>query len=318
MKLGDTKPISRAEMFARVGAHKLVDGIIEKQMIEELAAAWRGETHDGRSQTWNRSFHASSFPGNNPMACERKALYSLMGIPELEPVKPFGKAIMEAGQDIEERITARLEASGRLLSKVGSAGEQTNFRHNRYWLVGHTDAIVLPYGYNRPHVVEIKTKDQSAIEAMKAGEMSFEAQHRWQCLLYMWFTRIAHKQLGFEEQGLEVCRDGTILYVSRDRPRVTHEFLIEWDEDGVREGLERLEQWQQDYREDVLPPRPKEWRWTEVPCKWCGVKKLCKQDGKDGVTKLTESGTIAWAKEMDPDYDPAAVRASVIDYWEGR
>jgi len=67
---------------------------------------------------------------------------------------------------------------------------------------------------------------------------------------------------------------------------------------------------------DELPPRPKEWRWTEEPCKWNPYKKLCKQDHKDGVVKLSESNAVKFALEHDPSYNIDKIRKRVTDRWQ--
>lgn len=306
---------SRSEMFAKLGLTKPVAEPIlneaykreERQIYEEdLFSAPHG-------QHWHLSFHASSFPGDDPKACGRKAIYTLMNIPGKEPISRQGRAVMEAGQDIEARVVWRYYRSGLLLSDPPDAEHQMGYEDTEHWLTGSPDVILLIPNKNRPHVVEIKTKWDSVIDKMKAGQQSFDPAHRIQCLTYIGLTR-DNAHLWPE---LEPCNSGSILYLSRDNPSKTHEFVFSYNEEFMKEGREKLEEWKQNYLNGELPERPKNWKWTEEPCKWCVYKRdVCKPDYKDGVTKLKDSNGIAWAeKQRKIGYDYEETRKAVLQRW---
>jgi hypothetical protein len=122
------------------------------------------------------------------------------------------------------------------------------------------------------------------------------------------------------EIELQPLRSGSLIYASRNRPKVTSEYLFTHDEAWFQTGLARLEQVQQYFRDDVLPPQPfggKEW--SALPCGWCRLKReSCKKDHKAGTTKLTESLGNAFADQLYGGYDAAAVHQSVIDRWRGK
>jgi hypothetical protein len=125
-----------------------------------------------------------------------------------------GRAIMDAGEDIERRVIERFHRSGILLSSP-DPDNQTVLVHPKYWLTGSVDAVILVDG--KPHVVEIKTKALSKIIGMKKGTDSYDEQHYWQCFGYTWLVREAQER-GMLWKDMPYCDSGTILYLARDDP----------------------------------------------------------------------------------------------------
>jgi hypothetical protein len=237
-----------------------------------------------------------------------------MGIPNSKPIDPYGRAIMDAGLDIEDRVVSRFHRAGLLLSSP-TGNEQTNFSLKDYWLTGHTDAIILPPGWNSPHPLEVKTKADDKVDEMRRGARSYDEPHYLQLMCYMLLTRIFHTALGFDKLGLDLCTDGTIFYCSRDSPLKTAEFTIQYDEECVNKGLEKLNEWKQAFLEEKLPERPKSWYWTLDPCRYCELKKPCKEDDKYNIHNLKLSHTIPFAKSVLSDYDYDKMRQEVLDRW---
>ena len=62
--------------------------------------------------------------------------------------------------------------------------------------------------------------------------------------------------------------------------------------------------------------RPKEWRWTETPCRWCPQKRMCKADIKADIVNVDQSCTVDFAKTVDQKYDPVKNRRMVIKRWK--
>src|SRR4029077_18664503 len=168
---------------------------------------------------------------------------------------------------------------------------------------GSIDAVIRPEGWNRGHVTDIKSKDGSVIDAMKRGQKSYEMNHYYQVQTYLGFLqdeknymdlywdyteRVAERDdVAFMHPDLygltgrpETC---SILAVSRDRPRHTHEFDFSFDEEAWEKGTNLLTEWKKKFMADELPARDKDWRWLEQPCGYCDVKRLCKADVKAGV-----------------------------------
>jgi CRISPR/Cas system-associated exonuclease Cas4 (RecB family) len=309
--------ISRLEFFRRLGAVRLIDPLLADQYARDEEANWRGTLQmSNRELGWNSSFHASQFPGDDPKPCGRRAMYRLMGIPSEKPFTPESRAYMEAGLDIEERTVQRFQRSGVLLSKTN--GAQTNFVSRKYWITGHVDAIIRPPTWYSPHPVEIKTTSNEKIEEMRAGMRTYDPQHRLQLMTYCWFTRRAHTALGFDKLGMTPCQDGSIIYLSRDKPRNTFEFFIHFDPNVINLGLQQIVAWQKLFLttpNGVLPPRNSTWKWTEQPCKWCDYKKVCKADHNERVRDLDLSNAVVHAMEVKPSYLYREVRIAVLQRW---
>src|SRR5689334_2129466 len=100
---------TRSELFQKLGIMKpLVNPILDAAYEIEEKQIWLEDLQSSpHGQHWHVSFHASSFPGDDPKACGRAAMYSLMNIPAQEPIDRKGRAVMEAGKDIENRIVWR-------------------------------------------------------------------------------------------------------------------------------------------------------------------------------------------------------------------
>lgn len=305
--------VSLMDVLRRLQVVRAIDAILEDQYrAEEEAKLAREKDENIRSETFHQSFHASSFPLADS-ACARKALYSMMALPADEPVSRYGRAIMESGEHIEDRIVARFRDAGVLLSRNDGPGKQTNFRHSDYWLTGFVDSII---NLNSAvHVVEIKSKKHAHVEEMRSGTRKWDEQHRGQAMTYIWFARMAHEVMGWDKLGLTKCKSASILYVSRDAPGYTAEFWIDWDEAEFNAALEKLRQWKQWFIDKYLPKREKGLYWTKPPCQWCDFKGPCKEDDKSGCESLTESAAVERAKQVISNYDFDQVWEGVLSSW---
>jgi hypothetical protein len=147
---------------------------------------------------------------------------------------------------------------------------------------------------------------------MKEGQQSYDPAHRIQAMTY---TGLAAENQEFLWPDLAPIKDGELLYVSRNRPSVTHTYRFDYDKEFMQRGREKLIEWRDSFLNEILPERPKSWRWTEQPCKWCPLKRRCKADYKAGITKLADSNAIISAKEIRPEYDYEKTRKAVLDRW---
>lgn len=240
----------------------------------------------------------------------------MMDIPHTEPFSPDGMAIMNAGKDLEDRITAMLDYAGTLISAPPTAPVQSGFACPETMLTGSIDAVLKLHTENSPHPVEIKSKDDKKIWEMRKGERECEEQHRNQLYAYMYGLKNYPEQIIPNHLDLDPVKGGTVLYVSRDRPMNVHEFYFPYDEEAIELAVSNLKSFGQHWEDGTLPPRPKEWRWTEDPCKWCELKKLCKADMKAGITKLDESNVLKFAEEHDPSYSLEEKRKKVKERWK--
>ena len=269
-----------------------------------------------------RAFYASMFPGGeDELRCPRLALYNMMNIPEPEPISPSGRAIMNMGNAAEKQIVWRWGKMGLLLNvkvpdKEYGYMNQIGFTDKETWLSGYADAVMdIRPRWDSVLPVDVKSKSQAKIDAMKAGEASYDPDHYKQVQAYLYLCRKFHQQMGWDKLGLNPAKGGVIYYVSRDNPRSTWSAYVPYDEDFVNAGIERLRVWKEHYLNDELPERPKEWKWTKPPCQWCPLKKMCKQDIREDVTRLSDSNTVQLAKKLNPDFDLDKVRQEVMKRW---
>jgi hypothetical protein len=92
--------VSQREFLSRLGVVRLVDPITEDAYKHVAHHRWENDLDSSpHGQPWHTSFHASEFPGDDPKACARKALYGLMGLPAGQPIEPRGLTVMDAGKD---------------------------------------------------------------------------------------------------------------------------------------------------------------------------------------------------------------------------
>lgn len=278
---------------------------------EQIYAENLGSSPHG--EKWHTSFHASSFPGYDPKACGRKAIYTLMDIPNDKPVNRKGRAIMEAGKAVEEQIVWRFARAGILLTPDPDAEHQLHLETPDAWLTGSPDAIIkLPSG--GAHVVEIKSKAHEKILEMISGLRGYDDVHKTQ--LFAYTATLLSERYKTTTLG-SIIEGHSILYASRDDPSTTCEYRFDLpDPEFFQTGVERLTEWKLNFQNDILPERPKEWKWTETPCKYCPFKKFaCKPDYKDNVVELSKSNGIEFAKEIRTEYDYESTRKEVLERW---
>lgn len=338
---------TRIQLFVAAGIVRLIEPLTDLVYKEAEKNIWINDLDSSpHGEAWNTSFHASSFPGDDQLACGRKAVYSLLNIPNPKPTSRFLRGVADAGKAIETEIVRRFYNAGLLLSAPPDAETQTGFKDEEYWLTGNCDAIVLPYKWNRPHVIEIKSKADDKIQLMKALQRKWDDKHRNQILTYIGFTHETHPwkeatvcrdtwKLATSDDvlcrvhgnrdclitiPLAPCKSGTIFYVSRDNPSNTWEFTFSYDPIFMDKGRSKIMEWQEAFQREILPDRPrfddgKLSGWSKQPCQYCDLKPLCKKDWTDKVESLRDSHAIKFTKELRSDYDYDKTREAVIDRW---
>lgn len=328
------------ELLVRLGALRVVEPVTDLAYSVALEKRWLSQAGDNpHGRPWHVSFHASSFPGDSTQACPRFAMYGLMDIPTGGPIERWLDGVADVGKAVELGIVRANRDAGFLCrsnqpgrsSDPDSKQPQMGFIDKEHWLTGSVDMPLLPFNYDSPHIVEIKSKHESKIELMQYGERSFDAKHRNQLLCSL---GLAHENPDAfkhptEDRILAPAVDGSIYYQARDTdwpgPPQTFEFYFQYDPGFMEQGRAHLKEWRRAFIEGELPtkiPRkntrshPNGWRWSEGACKYCPLKKTCKQDYENGVNKIADSSAIAVAKFSRPGYDPAQKRAAVFDMWD--
>lgn len=298
--------VSFMELVMRIGAYSPTNALISRGY--EIGEGDKDDSPHGHP--WHTSFHASQLtPIEN--LCARKLVLGLMDLPMPDDsVSEEGRSIMDAGKDGELQIVSRLGLTGRLISSDGAI--QTGFKMPDHWLTGNCDAVVLFDGWNRPHIVETKGKDneRDAFNKLARGEVEPEANYVAQLQAYI---NMAHRSKAWPE--LDRCETGSIVFFNRARPAQRLEYFYERDSDWFGRVLEVLSQAQAAFLADELPEHIREGKhWTQEPCRWCQYKsRYCKPMWKRHDTDLR--GVEAIARHHDPDYDFDLKRMAVMARW---
>lgn len=308
-------------MLERLQIKRTIDPIVQAAYKKVEEERWRsGDGNSPHGNPWHVSFHASQFPGDDPMACGRQAMYRMMDLPKADPFNRRARTVMSAGKAVEYELVKTLHDAGILISAGPDEEIQTGFTYADAWLTGSVDCVIKPPELNRPLPIEIKSKYQEVIEEMQLGIRKPDEGHIFQLKVQLALVRDAQEK-GELWSDLDLVTHGYIYYLSRDKPFETAEFRVDYDKRFFELGVEQLKEWQQMFKDGVLPSEnpskrhPYGWRWSYPPCQWCDYKKTCKLDFEHGTTELSESVGINRAKLVNPDYDYEAARKRVLDRW---
>ncbi len=310
--------------FGIIGQAPDLDGITKDAYEELEEKIWRNNLNSSpHGRPWFTSFHASAFPDRDK-PCGRLALYTMLDIPRPEPSPPLLVATGDIGKAVEYQIVYRWGLKGITIGGSvplwdGAHMSQVKFEDDDTWLTGSSDAILDLREWSIPYVVpvDVKSKNHDVVQEMQLGRKSYENKHYLQLQAYLYLCNIFHTDMGWGEMGLQPAEGGYIYYASRQNPRTAHAFFCPIDWELIERGRNLLREWREDFISDNLPERPREWRWTEEPCKWCPMKKYaCKPDNKEKITRLTDSNAVTFAKELRPKYDYNEIKEEVIKRWD--
>jgi hypothetical protein len=297
-----SRTLSRAEFYASIGLFKEIDPITEEayDFVERLERE-RPNRGKAAGDNWHLSFHGSQFPGDDPNACARKALYTMMDAPRRKAGRWLSQ-IAETGKDIEDRIVGRWYQAGYLVSAPPPPfGDlQTVYEDSEHWLTSTVDAEVLPLKSDTIIVTEVKCKydkdvrqminlvrgpDEAHVRQIKTQVgMSREFGSRVVARCYN-SGRLAIKLGVKNKRTVIICPQhghadclhevtiqppnyGRLFYMSRDDPAVTREFFYEYDSGFLIAGRARLKLWRGYWEQGVLPQtdfkgkHPFGWNWT--------------------------------------------------------
>ncbi len=298
---------------------------ITKDAYEALEEKiWRDNLNSSpHGRPWFTSFHASGFPDRDK-PCGRLALYTMLDIPRHEPASPLLVATGDIGKQVEYQIVYRwglqgLTIGGSVPLWDGANMSQVRFEDDSTWLTGSGDAVLDLRRFGRDSVtpVDVKSKNHDVVQEMQLGRRNYEVKHYNQLQAYIYLCNLFHRDMGWEAMGLAPAKGGYIYYASRQNPSFSHAFFVEIDRELIEQGVALLQEWRQSYLNDELPERPKDWRWTEEPCKWCPMKKYaCKPDNKDKITRLTDSNAIKFAEELRTNYNYDEIKKEVVQRWD--
>lgn len=319
--------LTRREMFSRLQLIRTLEPVLDDAYRQTMRAEQRHKLNDSpHGHPWHVSFHASQFPGDDPMACPRQAMYRMMDLPSGEVTSRWLNMTALIGKAVEVDLVTVMHHEGILISAPPDAEVQTGFEIPELRLTGSVDSAIVMR--NRPTPIEIKTKHEDVIAQMQLGMRGPDDAHVAQVKTQMGLTRLT-QEAGDIWTDLELCDRSYIYYLARDSGfnptnggRVpTAEFLVEYDKRWIDVGLEVLKEWNELWDDESLVSRnpskrhPMGWRWTYPPCQFCSYKKICQEDHKQGVKFLAESTGIDVANEVLESYDYEAVRDRVEARW---
>ena len=309
--------LTRNEFFNRLQLIKTVEPITDRAFAKAEDERWRNENQEPHGQPWHVSFHASQFPGDDPLACPRQALYRMMNVPEQSPFSRKSRHLMSIGKIVEYELVNAWHRAGILLSAPPDEEVQTGFQYPEVWLTGSVDSVIEIDGRAVP--VEIKTKGKEHIEEMLVGKRGPDDRHISQ--LKVQIALAARENLWPDKKPIT---HGFLYYASRDDPTKTAEFRVDLDDHFFDAGIDKLRQWRAYFEEGVLPSinpskrHPMGWRWSYQPCQWCPFKKACQEDHKEGIDDLMESNAVYKAGRIRDDYDAELARLKVLARWKDK
>ena len=308
-KKRNTGGMTRREFYTRIGLSQDIDALTQAAYDFNIAKQQEkpdiGAAHE---DPWHISFHGSAFPGDNPRACGRRAIYRMMDIPRPLPPRWLIQ-IADAGKDIEDRIVQNWHDAGYLLSSPpydyrGRKNPQTQFEDPEVWLTSTVDSIVLFPTSGTGRVCEIKSKWADDIHAMFNLYRGPDPAHIFQVKAQI---GLAHEEGPREvkrcynsgrlsivigrHKGVEisVCPEhmhdeclrpetvlppesGSLYYVSRDHPTDTWEFFFDYDPQFMIEGRKQLASWKRWFIEGLLPQTNLEDKRFSHPMGWTWTK----------------------------------------------
>lgn len=270
----------------------------------EEAEIWRkGGDDTPHGDNWFKSFHSSSFPGDDKSACGRALVYGLMNPAPEKPLESKVRLLFDLGTSIEHMFVKRWSNYGVLLSAdvTGEDDYQTGFEDPDCWLTGSPDAILLPPFYTKSTVCDIKTTSHEKVLNMRSDPTQLIYSHNKYVRQLQAYIAEANQKFSptvitCEKSGLlikngkEKCAqrhsgncipkilkveppdDGTLLYSSREEPLLTASYYITLDTDVIKAGKERLKELKQNFIDDILPEHVHEGessKWSVGQCKYC-------------------------------------------------
>lgn len=295
--------LTRGEFWSRIGLAREIDPLVTASYrFGAIMRQLRSDQGEDHADPWHLSFHGSQFPGDNPHACSRLALYRMMDF--ARPMMPrWLEQVAESGKAIENSLIAKWYYAGYLVSPPAFLPGvlQQQYEDDDHWLTCTVDALVCWPRTTEPLVCEVKSKEASVIRAMQRLTRGPDKRHAWQIKTEVCLAHEAgplevqrcfntgrfgilvpdKKMVVCPQHGHDRClRDvtlsppdrGYLYYVSRDNPEDTFEFMYEYDPNWLRVGRSKLARWRKWFLDDTLPAtnfddkrfsHPFNWQWTK-------------------------------------------------------
>lgn len=171
--------LSPFDLYAHLGLVRVMEPHTEILMRERAERERIGGDYGPHARPWFVSFHGSMFPGEPLDACQRRLLYTMMDFAEAEAVPPWVTATGVLGKAGELDLADAWFRGGRMLAvpedhdilDSDTPVHQLGFVDNSLWFTVSTDLPILPPGWTRPHIVEVKGKADEVVEEMLQGRI---------------------------------------------------------------------------------------------------------------------------------------------------
>jgi hypothetical protein len=195
-------PLERFDFYAWLDLIRVMEPETETLMRERAAHQLASDEYDSpHSRPWYVSFHGSEFPGEPANACGRYLAYRMMNFPATEPMPPWVTTTGTLGKAGELDIADAWFHGGRMLAVPespememarlhetvaayqsghpdvadeiysNSGIHQLGFEDPEHWMTVSTDLPILPPGWRRPHIVEVKCKSDDVLVEMLEGRL---------------------------------------------------------------------------------------------------------------------------------------------------
>jgi hypothetical protein len=173
---GDVKSLPRFDTYAALDLIRIMEPETEILMQElALRELVEDEYDSPHGRAWHVSMHASEFPGIPDEACSRYLAYRMMNYLANEPMPPWVTTTGTVGKAGELDLANAWFEGGRMLAVPEDPSKpeinQLGFVDELRWMTASTDLPVLPFGWRKPYIVEVKCKADDVVEAMLQGEI---------------------------------------------------------------------------------------------------------------------------------------------------
>lgn len=161
----------------RLGVLSAMEPATEEVMRNRAQRSYVDDDFDSPHKlAWNVSFHASSYPGEPSDACARALVYRMMNVPSAEgPMDPWVTSTGTVGKAGEMDVVDAWFKDGRMLAVPEDPTKpdvhQLGFVDREHWLTGSTDLPILPRGWRKCHIIELKAKSDDVIVEMLQGQI---------------------------------------------------------------------------------------------------------------------------------------------------
>lgn len=175
--MSDVPYLSLRDLYMRLGLISAVEPATEEVMRNRAERSYVDDEFDSPHRlAWNVSFHSSGFPGDPADACSRALVYRMMNIPSADgSMDPWITSCGAVGKAIEMDVVDAWFKDGRMLAIPEDPTKpdvhQLGFVDAEHWLTGSTDLPILPKGWRKSHLIEIKGQADEVLVEMLQGRV---------------------------------------------------------------------------------------------------------------------------------------------------